>query len=108
MVIPLLIVAGSGPTLMGRDWLSKICLNWHKIHHVHTPSLQAVLDRYPTVFQSGLGTLRGYKAKIYVDPTPVPRFNPARTVPYALRDKVEVELQRLLDEGMLKPVELAD
>ena len=108
MVMPLLIVAGSGPTLMGRDWLSRIRLNWHKIHHVHTPSLQAVLDRYPAVFQSGLGTLHGYEAKIYVDHAAVPRFNPARTVPYAFRDKVEVELQRLLDEGTLEPVGLAD
>ena len=47
------VVPGSGPTLMGRDWLSRIHLNWHKIHHVRTPSLQTVLDRYPAVFQSG-------------------------------------------------------
>ena len=87
MVMPLLIVAGSGPTLMGRNWFSRIHLNWHRIHYVHTSSLQAVLD----------------EAEIYV--TAVPRFNPAHTVLYALQDKIKVELQHLLDEGMLEPVE---
>ena len=83
---------------MGRDWLSRICLNWHKTHHVHTP-LQAVLDRYPAVFQLGLGILQGYEVNVYVHPAAVPRFNPACTVPYALQDKVEVKLQCLLDKG---------
>ena len=72
-----------------------IRLYWHQIHHIHTPSLQALLARYPTVFKEGLGTLKGYKAKIYVDPDAVPRFNRARSVPYAFKDKVDEELQRL-------------
>ena len=79
--LPLLVVGGSGPTLLGRDWLSQIRLDWHQIHLVHSVSLLAV-------FQGGLGTLQGYKAKILVEPGAVPRFNPARSVPYALRDKV--------------------
>ena len=94
--LPLLIVAGTGPTLMGRDWLSQIRLDLQQIHQVHTASLQAVLAWYPAVlawypavFQEGLGTLKGYQAKIYVDPDAVPRFHPARYVPYALRDKVD-------------------
>ena len=106
--MPLLIVEGSGPSLMGRDWLSQIQLNWKQIHHIHTASLQAVLARYPAVFQKGLGTLNGYKAKIHVDPDAVPRFHRARSVPYAIRDKVDKELQRLQEEGTLEPVEIAE
>ena len=104
----LLIVAGCGPTLMGRDWLSRIRLNWQQIHHLCTESLQAVLARYPAVFQEGLGTLKGYQANIHVDPDAVLRYNAARSVPYALRDLVDRELQRLQDEGTLEPVEFAE
>ena len=106
--LPLLVVRGSGPTLMGRDWMSRIRLNWSEIHHLHTPSLHALLSRFPSVFGPGLGTLKGYQAKIHVDPKAIPRFNPARTVPNALRDKVDKELQRLQDNGVLEPVEVAD
>ena len=99
---------GSGPTLLGRDWLCQIQLDWREIHLVHTASLQAVLSRYPGVFQEGLGTLKGFKAKIYVEPDTPPRFFPARSVPYAMRDKVDKELQRLQRDGVVEPVEIAE
>ena len=99
---------GSGPTLLGRDWLSQIQLDWRAIHHVHTSSLQAVLARYPSVFKDGLGTLQGFKAIIYVDPNAKPSFNPASSIPYALRDLVDKELERLQSEGTLEPVEISE
>ena len=106
--MPLLIVAGTGPTLLGRDWLCQIQLNWKEIHQVHSSSLQSLLARYSSVFEEGLGMLKGFKAKIYVDPDAPPRFHRARSVPYALREKVDKELQRLQDEGTLEPVEIAE
>ena len=71
-------------------------------------NLQSVLNRYPSVFQKCLGTLKGFKARIYVDPDAQPRFHPARSVPYAFREKVDKELQRLQDEGTLEPIEFAE
>ena len=104
--MPLLIVQGSGPSLFGRNWLKEIILDWNEIHHVWCDSLQVVLDKYPSVFQEGLETLKGFQAKIHVDPHAKPRFFKARTVPYAFRDKVEVELKWLQKEGTLEPVEI--
>ena len=99
--MPLLIVQGSGPSLFGRNWLKEI------IHHIYSDSLQVVLDKYPSVFQEGLGTLKVFQAKIHVDPHAKLCFFKARTVPYAFRDKVEVELKRLQEEGTLEPVEIS-
>ena len=87
--MPLLIVEGSGPTLLRRDWLSLIQLNWREIHHVHTASLQSLLARYPSVFREGLGTLQGFQVKLHVDPNATPQFYPARSVAYAVRDMVD-------------------
>ena len=106
--MPLEIVAGSGPTLFGRDWMSKISLDWGKIHQVHNAALYSLLNKYTDVFSEGLGTLKGFKAKIYVDPDAPPRFHAARSVPFALRDLVERELQRLQTEGTIEPVEMAE
>ena len=59
--LPLIIVKGPGPSLLGRNWLSQIRLDWKEIHQVNTDSLQSVLDRHNSVL--GLGILHGFKAK---------------------------------------------
>ena len=55
--LPLVVVGCSGPTLLGRDWLSQIRLDWHQIHHVHSASLQTVGSVSSCVSRS-LGTLQ--------------------------------------------------
>ena len=64
-----------------------------------------VLNRHPDVFKLELGTLRGYEAKLSVDPEAQPCFHKARPVPYAMKGKVEEELDR---EGIIEPVQFAD
>ena len=71
----LLVVAGDGPSLIGRDWLRKIRLNWKELNLVRcspdtpSPALAEVLDRHTAVFASSLGTVRGVTAKIHADPS---------------------------------------
>ena len=48
--LPLLVIAGTGASLMGRNWLEKIVLNWNSIHKVNADQLQAVLTQYSKVF----------------------------------------------------------
>ena len=67
-----------------------------------------MLDRHAAVFQEGLGKLKGYKAKITLDQKAIPRFCKARPVPYALKAKVEDELDRLTAEGIIEPRQFAD
>ena len=106
--LPLVVVSGSGPTLLGRNWLSKIRLDWASINIVEEKNLDKVLKKYAEVFKPELGTLKGYEAKIYVDSDAQPRYCKARTVPYALRGAVEKELQRLESEGIIEPVQFAE
>ena len=63
---------------------------------------------YLTIFLSCLqrvGTLQGYQAKITLSSDAKPRFHRPRPVPYALQQKVEEELNRLQEEGIIQPVE---
>ena len=70
-----LVVPGTGPNLLGRDWLSVLQLNW---------------------------------AKLYVDETVQPRHCKPRPVPLAMRAKVESELYRPQEEGVIRPVEFSE
>ena len=60
------------------------------------------------MFQEELGLLQGYQASIYVDPTARPRFFRPRPVPYSMRSLIEQELERLVQSGVLKPVQFAE
>ena len=60
------------------------------------------------MFQDELGTLQGFKAKILVDEQVTPCFCKARSVPYSLKDLMDKELDRLVAEGILEPVQFSD
>ena len=106
--LPLVVVAGDGPCLLGRNWLRHVQLDWQSIGCVQSSSVQDVLAAHAEVFNEELGTLRDYKASIHVDSSVLPKFCKARSVPYAMRDKVDRELDRLVTEGILEPVQYAE
>ena len=93
--LPLIVTKGDGPTLLGRDWLLLLRLDWHNIFRVDTPShtLEDILEKHGKIFQDGLGTLQGVSAKLYIDKNVQPHFHNPRPVPFALRQKVEEELE---------------
>ena len=82
--LPLLVVATEGPSLLGRNWLEKLRLDWCQPNHFSNNRVNTLLQRHTQVFKEELGTLKGYKAAIHVDPTAMPRFCKERTVPYAM------------------------
>ena len=71
-------------------------------------TVQGVLDCHPEVFREELGVLKDFKAKIHIDPNAKPWFCKARSVPYALRTKVEEELDRLVAGGVLEALQFSD
>ena len=103
-----MVVNGEWPTLLGRNWLTQIRLDWSQIHYTTSPDLHELLTKYSEVFQKGLGSFRGYEVRIEVDHNATPCFFKSGTVPYAWQEKVEHELNRLVVEGTLEPVEYSD
>lgn len=102
------MVRESGPSLLGRNWLTALQLDWGSLLTVRGHTLTQVLSSRAVVFAEGLGELKGHQAKIHIDPGAQPRFCKARPVPYAMRTLVEEELERLQSKGIIEPVEFAD
>ena len=116
LLLDLYVVKNKSPVFMGRDWLYKIRLDWYAIKSLkasQTPPiakerLQTMLEKYSDVFEDKLGTFKSAKAKLTLKEDSQAHFCKARAVPYALRPKVEEELRRLQNEGILTKVEWSD
>ena len=105
------VVKGDGPSLFGRDWLQVIKLNWARVNVVSSQvsAVDKLLDKHAAaLFQEGLGVLKGITVKLRVRPGSVPKFHKPRPVPFALKEKVERELERLQSLGVIKPVATSD
>ena len=108
----LLVIKGNRPNLLGRDLLSRIQLDWGKVFSTcknvnnvqEIDKLNNLLLKYENVFSPELGTMKGVKVSIDINPEATPRFFKARPVPYAIKEKIERELERLVKEGIFKPV----
>ena len=94
--LELLVATGKGPNLIGCDWLHELRLHWMIIHSVQTESkLQSLFQKHSVVFSEEAGKLEGIEAKIVIAQAIPPKFCRVRTVPHALKPKVELELKRL-------------
>ena len=84
MMLPLLVVAGEGPSLLGRDCLAELQLDWCELNAVYQcVSLQKILKNHSSVFNEELGEAVGMTAKLHVCDNAKPSFYRARTVPQA-------------------------
>ena len=95
----LYVVKGSGPTLLGRDWLRDIRLDWSSIRtltaHNCLLTLNQLTEKYAEVFQPELGTFKKFQAHLQLKDGARPIFLRPHSVPFALKESVERELERL-------------
>lgn len=61
--------------------------------------LSTVLGKHASVFKDELGT-----AKLNIKPDSMPKCCKARSVPYAIRSKIETALEELVTSGVIIPV----
>ena len=95
--------------MLGRNWLKSIKLDWKEIKHVTVQAkLDFLLDKYSVLFQNELGTMSGIEAKLSVKSDAVPKFCRARPVPYALKEAIEKDLERLDAMGVIEKVNYSE
>jgi len=65
-------------------------------------------QRYREVFEPAIGTIKNFKASIYLEPSSVPKFYKSRQIPFAQLDKFKEESQRLIEAGTWKPIKFSN
>eukprot|EP00731_Ephydatia_muelleri_P039008 Em1040g1a len=103
------VVKEDGPSLIGRDWLQQIKLDWSAMCHWISPSqsdqmVKTLMRKYADVFKAELGTMKGVKAKLVLKAGVVPRFIRPRPIPFALKEAVEQEIRHLEEQGILRRI----
>ena len=106
--LPLVIVEGQGPTLIGRQWIGALGITQFSVNQIHAAPKQEFPEKwkraFSEIFQEGLGTYRGELIKIKTLRNTTPKFLKARPVPLAMKPKIERELDRLVQDKVLIPV----
>lgn len=104
------VIRGGVTPLIGRDFIALYKLGITPINYCEKAEgiLHQLQLQYPSVFSDELGTFTKYKIKLHLKQHVKPIFFKARSMAFALREKVDKELDRLVAEGILKPVEYSE
>ena len=109
-IATLVAIEGSGLSLFGRNLLALLDLNI-KTHHTTTTlsdMAKSVTSSFPSLFQPDLECFKDNTFSLSVDPSVAPKFCKAQPIIYALRAKVDAELDGLHAEGIITPVKYSD
>ncbi|XP_052749474.1 uncharacterized protein K02A2.6-like [Galleria mellonella] len=100
--------------VVGREWLRKlgVRLEINKIEigrnditeEQYKKNLEKLIDQYREIFSEEIGEIRNYTVKFSLKENVTPIFIKARPVPFALKEKVENEIDRLEKAGILEKV----
>ena len=104
------VLRASRFTLLGRDWLKKLRVDWQSIKSVSKSQVNDVdklLFKFSDVFE-GQGLLKGTPAKLELIEGATPKRAKPYRVPIALQSAVDKELDRLVSAGVLVPVQHSD
>ena len=107
----LLVVEGDGPSLLGRNWLRHIRLDWKNIHTItkDKPTLpEDLMAKHVNSFKEGLGLVSPFQATLHIRADARPQFFKPRPVPFAVKATIDYKLDQLEASGIITKVTNSD
>lgn len=108
--IKIYVVENGGPPLLGRDFMTDFGFylmtdnNSIISHNRGLSEVQLLLNEFSNLFHDGLGKFNRFEVDLQLKEGAQARYFKPRTIPFALKDKVEDEIDRLVSLGILIPV----
>lgn len=114
--LDLYVINSGTTTLLGRQWLSELSIDIPRVNVLKLEScrsdvnkhLHEIISRHELLFDGTLGRYTGAPVQLSVREGAAPVYCRARPVPYALRARVDAELDAMLAAGVIEPVERSD
>ncbi|XP_058038753.1 uncharacterized protein K02A2.6-like [Ahaetulla prasina] len=105
--LPITLVEGTLPSLLGLDWFRALGMGVTGIHRIGCDLQDALMEEFAEVFEDRLGKYKGTPISFNLDPQVAPIRLKARRVPFALKPKIDREIDKLVNQGILVPVDHA-
>lgn len=105
--LKIIVVGGSFPSLLGLEWFDALGLAVTGIHTTAPDSFSDLLKEFSDVFNSELGRYMGMPISFNLDPSVAPVRFKLHRVPFALCPKVDQEIDKLLVQNIVEPVDHA-
>ncbi|KRZ01526.1 Uncharacterized protein T4B_8617, partial [Trichinella pseudospiralis] len=104
--LALIVAKGHCPNVLRLNWFESLGI-LSGVHRLTStpPQISEVLRKYRSVFTEELGMYVGKPVSLDLDPNVTPICMKARKVPFALREKIDAELDKLVEQGVLEPVD---
>lgn len=115
-VLDLYVINNGCTTLLGRQWLAEMHIDLpkfqvnavNKVEPDMSNTVNKLFSSYAELFDGRLGRFTGGRARLHVREGAVPVYCRARPLPYALRERVDAELDTMLAHGVIEPVDSSD
>ena len=98
------VIDGKGAALLGKATAIQLGGLKLGIPLYSVTSKETIMSDYKETFE-GVGKLKDYQVKLYVDPNIPPVAQPVRRTPFSLRDKVKEKVKELVAMDIIEPVE---
>ena len=98
------VIDGKGAALLGRETAIQLGVLKLGIPLYSVTSKETIMSDYKEIFE-GVGKLKDYQVKLYVDRNVPPVAQPVRRTPFSLRDKVKEKVEELVAMDIIEPVE---
>ncbi|KAB0801764.1 hypothetical protein PPYR_03950 [Photinus pyralis] len=105
--LTLVVVKEDRSNILGRSWFVPLGFSVKGVKQVSSDSgkVTSVIQEFSEVFKDELGEFKGNPIKFVFQENVSPVVLRARRVPFALKPKIEEELDKLVRQGVLEPVE---
>lgn len=112
-ILPMIVAENEGkPTLLGLKWLEKLKVNWNEVFSfngtLRNEEFDFILNKHTNLFREGYDGMKGIEAHIRVREGASPIYFKLRPVPYALREAMEAELNKLEENGVIVKIDRSD
>ncbi|XP_049272416.1 uncharacterized protein K02A2.6-like [Rhipicephalus sanguineus] len=113
--LPIVIVKGTGSSLLGRNWFHALNIAICGINQAAEGSsterqelVERLKKKYGTVFSEEISGHNGPPVDLELHPEARPKFLKARSIPFALQPAYEKELDKLEQQGIIAPTQHSD